>query len=264
MFLKLAGIGLATAVFVDATVVRMVLAPATMELLGDRNWWRPRWLDRLLPHVDVEAGRDPRPRAGRHQRPPGPRRSGLRARAIDLPSRRSRPPAGTRSPSTPTPGGATPWQTPSSSTARRSAGPSGPLGRLRRRARRARHHVRGWVVLNALATGAFPPSGRSSSPVRRPSATGPAAVEAMLDQAEAAGLARIVGTRRRPRRRPGRADRPPAGRSISRPVGYGDAAPVIGHPKPTSGPPTTCWSVTWRSAGGKQQLAATRPAENAR
>jgi putative drug exporter of the RND superfamily len=56
VFLKLAGIGLATAVLVDATVVRMVLVPATMELLGDRNWWLPRWLDRLLPTLDVEAG----------------------------------------------------------------------------------------------------------------------------------------------------------------------------------------------------------------
>jgi RND superfamily putative drug exporter len=55
VFLKLAGIGLATAVFVDATIVRMVLVPATMELLGDRNWWLPRWLDRLLPHVEVES-----------------------------------------------------------------------------------------------------------------------------------------------------------------------------------------------------------------
>jgi RND superfamily putative drug exporter len=55
VFLKLAGIGLATAVFVDATVVRLVLVPATMELLGDRNWWLPRWLDRLLPRVDVEG-----------------------------------------------------------------------------------------------------------------------------------------------------------------------------------------------------------------
>jgi putative drug exporter of the RND superfamily len=55
VFLKLAGIGLATAVFVDATVVRLVLVPATMELLGDRNWWLPRWLDRVLPRVDVEG-----------------------------------------------------------------------------------------------------------------------------------------------------------------------------------------------------------------
>lgn len=39
----------------DATVVRMLLVPATMELLGDRNWWLPRWLDRILPKVDVEG-----------------------------------------------------------------------------------------------------------------------------------------------------------------------------------------------------------------
>jgi RND superfamily putative drug exporter len=56
VFLKLAGLGLATAVLVDATIVRMILVPATMELLGDRNWWLPRWLDRLLPHVDIDGG----------------------------------------------------------------------------------------------------------------------------------------------------------------------------------------------------------------
>src|SRR5690606_3090533 len=55
VFLKLAGVGLATAVFVDATVVRLVLVPATMELLGDRNWWLPRWLERLLPRIAVEG-----------------------------------------------------------------------------------------------------------------------------------------------------------------------------------------------------------------
>lgn len=43
------------AVLRDATVVRMVLVPATMELLGERNWWLPGWLDRRLPHFDVEA-----------------------------------------------------------------------------------------------------------------------------------------------------------------------------------------------------------------
>jgi RND superfamily putative drug exporter len=53
--LKLFGLGLATAVFVDATVVRMVLVPATMELLGDRNWWLPKALDRFLPHINVEG-----------------------------------------------------------------------------------------------------------------------------------------------------------------------------------------------------------------
>jgi RND superfamily putative drug exporter len=52
---KLFGIGLATAVLLDATVVRMLLVPATMELLGDRNWWLPRWLGRILPRIDVEG-----------------------------------------------------------------------------------------------------------------------------------------------------------------------------------------------------------------
>jgi len=53
--LKLFGLGLALAVLLDATVVRLVLVPSTMELLGDRNWWLPQWLDRLLPRVHVEA-----------------------------------------------------------------------------------------------------------------------------------------------------------------------------------------------------------------
>ncbi|HEX5613987.1 MAG TPA: MMPL family transporter [Acidimicrobiia bacterium] len=59
VLMKLAGLGLATAIFVDATIVRMVLVPATMELLGDRNWWMPRWLDRLLPTIDVEGEHHP-------------------------------------------------------------------------------------------------------------------------------------------------------------------------------------------------------------
>ena len=60
-FGKMFGIGLAAAVLIDATLVRMVLVPATMELLGDRNWWLPRWLDRILPNVDVEGHAEPRP-----------------------------------------------------------------------------------------------------------------------------------------------------------------------------------------------------------
>jgi RND superfamily putative drug exporter len=54
VFLKLFGIGLASAVFLDATVVRMVLVPAVMQLLGKWNWWIPDWLERILPRLDVE------------------------------------------------------------------------------------------------------------------------------------------------------------------------------------------------------------------
>jgi len=53
--LKLFGLGLSVAVFIDATIVRMVLVPATMELLGDRNWWIPAWINKLLPRIDVEG-----------------------------------------------------------------------------------------------------------------------------------------------------------------------------------------------------------------
>src|SRR3954471_10805187 len=57
VFLKLFGIGLASAIFLDATLVRMVLVPAVMQLLGDRNWWIPNWLERILPELDVEPAR---------------------------------------------------------------------------------------------------------------------------------------------------------------------------------------------------------------
>ena len=53
--LKMLGLGLATAVAIDATVVRMVLVPAAMALLGNGNWWLPEWLDRVLPHLRVEG-----------------------------------------------------------------------------------------------------------------------------------------------------------------------------------------------------------------
>jgi RND superfamily putative drug exporter len=56
--IKLFGFGLAVAVFLDATVVRLILVPATMELLGDRNWWLPKWLDRILPVIHVEPAAD--------------------------------------------------------------------------------------------------------------------------------------------------------------------------------------------------------------
>ncbi|WP_331725781.1 MMPL family transporter (plasmid) [Streptomyces xanthophaeus] len=66
---KMFGLGLATAIFIDATVVRMVLVPATMTLLGRTNWWLPKWLDGMLPRgpvgTDVQsAGEPPSPAAG--------------------------------------------------------------------------------------------------------------------------------------------------------------------------------------------------------
>lgn len=57
---KILGLGLAVAVAIDASVVRMLLVPATMELLGDKNWWIPRWLNRVLPNLVVEADRPDR------------------------------------------------------------------------------------------------------------------------------------------------------------------------------------------------------------
>jgi RND superfamily putative drug exporter len=56
---KLMGVGLATAILLDATIVRMLLVPATMELLGDKNWWLPRWMGRVVPELDVEGHADP-------------------------------------------------------------------------------------------------------------------------------------------------------------------------------------------------------------
>jgi RND superfamily putative drug exporter len=53
--IKMFGIGLAVAVFLDATVVRMIIVPAVMTVLGDKAWWLPGWLDRILPTIDVEG-----------------------------------------------------------------------------------------------------------------------------------------------------------------------------------------------------------------
>jgi RND superfamily putative drug exporter len=68
---KMFGLGLAVAVLLDATVVRLVLVPATMELLGDRNWWLPRWLDRVLPVVHVEPVEPAEPEPAPSREPAG-------------------------------------------------------------------------------------------------------------------------------------------------------------------------------------------------
>ena len=57
--LKSMGLALAAAVFFDASLVRMTLIPALMYLSGERAWWLPRWLDRLLPHITFDTA--PRP-----------------------------------------------------------------------------------------------------------------------------------------------------------------------------------------------------------
>ena len=55
VFIKVMGFALAAAVFFDAFVVRMTLMPAVLALLGDRAWWLPAWLDRILPKLDIEG-----------------------------------------------------------------------------------------------------------------------------------------------------------------------------------------------------------------
>jgi RND superfamily putative drug exporter len=69
--LKVFGLGLAVAILIDSTIVRMVLVPSVMELIGRANWWIPRWLDRLLPRVGA-----------------GPSAPDLAA-AVDMPSERA-------------------------------------------------------------------------------------------------------------------------------------------------------------------------------
>ena len=56
--IKMLGFGLGVAILLDATVVRLVLVPATMSLLGERNWWTPAWLDRVLPRLDAETSEE--------------------------------------------------------------------------------------------------------------------------------------------------------------------------------------------------------------
>jgi putative drug exporter of the RND superfamily len=66
--IKIFGIGLGVAILIDVLVVRMVVAPAVMTLLGDRAWWLPAWLDRLLPRVDLEGAEHPQ-EGGHDSRP---------------------------------------------------------------------------------------------------------------------------------------------------------------------------------------------------
>src|SRR5215469_15641203 len=52
---KMLAVGMAAAVLIDASVIRMVLVPAVMALLGKNAWWMPKWLDRITPKLDIEG-----------------------------------------------------------------------------------------------------------------------------------------------------------------------------------------------------------------
>ena len=71
------GVGLGLAILIDVLIVRMVIAPAVVTLLGDRAWWLPAWLDRVLPNVSLEG-------------PQGERRSSKRS-ASEVPEREKVP-----------------------------------------------------------------------------------------------------------------------------------------------------------------------------
>ena len=62
--IKEIGLGLSVAIFLDATLVRLVLVPATMEIMGRWNWWLPKSLDRVLPHAGFESSEREVPRSG--------------------------------------------------------------------------------------------------------------------------------------------------------------------------------------------------------
>jgi putative drug exporter of the RND superfamily len=66
--LKTIAFGLGVGVLIDAFLVRMTLVPAVLTLLGHKSWWLPRWLDRILPHLDLEGATTRQP--GRHSAPP--------------------------------------------------------------------------------------------------------------------------------------------------------------------------------------------------
>ncbi|MEU1295334.1 MMPL family transporter [Streptomyces sp. NPDC005840] len=68
---KMLGLGLAVSVLIDATVVRLLMVPAVMTLLGRHAWWTPRWLDRLLPHIDTEGDHEPAAAVTGRPAPPG-------------------------------------------------------------------------------------------------------------------------------------------------------------------------------------------------
>jgi RND superfamily putative drug exporter len=62
---KMLAVGMAVAVLIDASVVRMVLVPSVMTLLGDKAWWLPGWMDRIIPDIQLEGEPEPQPQPPR-------------------------------------------------------------------------------------------------------------------------------------------------------------------------------------------------------
>jgi len=81
VMLKVIGVGMAAAIFIDATVVRMLLVPAVMHLLGRANWWLPAWLDRAVPQLHIEGRPEVHLPTAPAARAPTPASSGLRRSA---------------------------------------------------------------------------------------------------------------------------------------------------------------------------------------
>ena len=74
--LAMMGVGFAAAIFIDAFIIRLLLLPAVMHLAGPAMWWMPEWLDRRLPHLNIEPPRFGRRAArARRQAPPSASRS---------------------------------------------------------------------------------------------------------------------------------------------------------------------------------------------
>ena len=88
------GFGLAVAIFIDATIVRTIIVPAAMELLGDWNWYLPRWLE-WLPNVSVEGHVDELPAAGTPAAEPPLQGTPSADRPTAVPQGWRRPAAGT-------------------------------------------------------------------------------------------------------------------------------------------------------------------------
>lgn len=66
------GLGLGAAIAIDAFIVRLVLVPAVMRVLGDRAWYMPHWLERIMPRITIEAPTEPAPAAASRARPGDP------------------------------------------------------------------------------------------------------------------------------------------------------------------------------------------------